>query len=51
MKSSVFKMINAWFVEYKDADMSYIKSYHNHKDGYGIQDILNIKFQAETAFC
>lgn len=27
-------MISAWFIEYKDADMSYIKSYHNHKYGY-----------------
>lgn len=32
-KSSILKMISAWFIEYKDADMSYIKSYHNHKQG------------------
>lgn len=33
LKTSVLKMVTAWFIEYKDADMSYIKSYHNHKYG------------------
>lgn len=39
-KSSIQKMITNWFLEYKDADMSYIKSYHNHKHGYCILKIL-----------
>lgn len=34
LKTSVLKMVTAWFIEHKDADMSYIKSYHNHKYGY-----------------
>lgn len=37
LKPSILKMIKAWFIEYKDADMSYIKSYHNHKHGYCTQ--------------
>lgn len=32
--TAIKKMINDWFVEYKDANMSFINSYHNHPLGY-----------------
>lgn len=31
--TSIKKMINDWFAEYKDANMSFINSYHNHPLG------------------
>lgn len=32
-KDSIERMINSWFTEYEDADMSYILSYRQHDEG------------------
>lgn len=33
LQDSIREMIKTWFVEYKDADMSYIHAYRDHDQG------------------
>lgn len=32
-ETAIQQMVTNWFLEYKDADMNYIKAYQNHKHG------------------
>lgn len=32
-KDSIEQMVNSWFTEYKDGDMSYINGYRHHDQG------------------